>query len=427
VQLTWALYMVAVSLFAGGAALLAEKALRGAGRPARWAWVGALVVSAGLPAAAAAFPGATDDLVFYLGDLVVGDVRPRAGWLMEARQLQWAWVLDLPDAREPLLLSWGLAAALVGLWMLHGFWTLRHRRKEWRRGTVEGRSCFISRETGPAVVGLFDLRMVLPEWVRDLPDDKRAMVVSHEEEHLRRHDPWLLAMGHALLVAFAWNPVLWWQVRRLRLAVELDCDRRVTARHPNRRSYGELLLEVGRRQRPTPLTAFARGESRTGDRVRAILDPTRCGRLRQAALSVGVLLLVVAPFLVPRPILPYRAPGPPESVSEVPPTPYDSFPECLNCDAVDRRLEITLEQVGYEAPPEQRYVTPEGVRPVSGMLMQIDVHGRVRHAFFPHGAETRDRTVNALVRSAARSLEWEPARMNGEPIHSWIYHQFPLP
>jgi hypothetical protein len=41
-----------------------------------------------------------------------------------------------------------------------------------------------------------------------------------------------------------WNPVAWWMFRRLRQAVEIDCDRRVLARHGGHRAYGELLVRT---------------------------------------------------------------------------------------------------------------------------------------------------------------------------------------
>lgn len=57
-----------------------------------------------------------------------------------------------------------------------------------------------------------------------------------------------------------WNPALWWIVRRLRLAIETDCDRRVLHAGTDVHAYGVLLLNAAARYARAPLlagTAFA--------------------------------------------------------------------------------------------------------------------------------------------------------------------------
>jgi TonB-dependent SusC/RagA subfamily outer membrane receptor len=70
------------------------------------------------------------------------------------------------------------------------------------------------------------------------------MVLLHEGEHRKARDPALLAGGILLVALAPWNPALWWGLRRLRLAVESDCDARVLGRGVSRKSYGHLLLGV---------------------------------------------------------------------------------------------------------------------------------------------------------------------------------------
>src|SRR5947199_2497489 len=102
-------------------------------------------------------------------------------------------------------------------------------------------------------------------------------MLSHEDEHVLAHDPWLRAAGAALLVLAPWNPALWWQVRRLRLAVEMDCDARVLARAGDTPEYAELLLRVGQRRARLPLGAPALGEpvSVLGRRIRLLATDHR--------------------------------------------------------------------------------------------------------------------------------------------------------
>ncbi|UUZ52386.1 hypothetical protein LP419_22985 [Massilia sp. H-1] len=42
-------------------------------------------------------------------------------------------------------------------------------------------------------------------------------------------DPQLLGLALLVLVAMPWNLPMWWQLRRLRHAIEVDCDARVLA------------------------------------------------------------------------------------------------------------------------------------------------------------------------------------------------------
>ena len=58
----------------------------------------------------------------------------------------------------------------------------------------------------------------------------------------------LIAAAAWAVALFPWNPALWLIVKRLRLAIEIDCDARVLAgRRSDVRDYGMLLLTVGSR------------------------------------------------------------------------------------------------------------------------------------------------------------------------------------
>lgn len=425
-QLTWVLYIVALSILAGVAALWTSRLLRHFDRPTRWIWLGALLLSTVLPLAALLFPRTVDRLTFGAAALVGGHQGGLHDWMGELRRLQWYWTLDLPDIRDLLRVTWGVALAGAGLWLAHGIWALRRRRRLWTEDVVDGRRCLISRETGPAIVGLLNLRMVLPQWVLDLSRPQRALVLRHEEEHLERRDPWLLAVAYGALLSFPWNPVLWWQVRRLRLAIELDCDRRVAEQHQDRGGYSELLLRVARGGRPAPAPALARGESHAGERIRELISPDRVGGARLAARSVGALLLAGLLFVTPRPILLHQDDSPPESLSRVDPTPYEEPPECLNCETVARRVKELVGERGY-APTGRGPRSGDGDAAVSGLAVLVTEEGLVRHTVFGPDQETDSPEVNHILRTAARSLRWRPARLRGEAVPAWIYHRFPLP
>src|SRR4051812_25005479 len=87
-----------------------------------------------------------------------------------------------------------------------------------------------------------------------------------------------------------WNVPLWWQLGRLRFAVEIDCDARVLRRGYDVSRYGETLVVVGERQSATigMVAAMAKPRSLLERRIRNMLrkkhdTPTR----RVVTLPVG--------------------------------------------------------------------------------------------------------------------------------------------
>jgi TonB family protein len=178
-------------------------------------------------------------------------------------------------------------------------------RRGWRSVTVDGRAVFVSENVGPAVVGLWRPRVVLPEWARGLGDGERRLMLAHEDEHVRAGDPWLLASGTAVLILAPWNLALWWQVRRLRLAVEMDCDARVLAGDGDSAAYGELLLRVGQRRAQLPLGAPALGEpvSFLGRRIRRmVIDLPRWRWAGATVASMVGAAAFIAACEAPRPV-----------------------------------------------------------------------------------------------------------------------------
>jgi len=137
----------------------------------------------------------------------------------------------------------GVALALLFL----GVCRLRRRRRTWRATDVDGRRVFVAKDVGPAVVGALHPVIVVPEWALSLASSERALMLRHESEHVAAGDTRLLLIAGVSLVLFPWNAVLWIVARRLRLAIEIDCDARVLGALNRPRDYGRLLLAVGAR------------------------------------------------------------------------------------------------------------------------------------------------------------------------------------
>jgi hypothetical protein len=121
------------------------------------------------------------------------------------------------------------------------------------------------------------------------------LVIAHELEHASSGDPLLAFAGTCAVVLMPWNVPLWWQLARLRLAIELDCDARVVARRTEcALTYGRLLLSVVARGRAMrhPALAMSRSRSALAKRfdallVRSTVRPRRVVGL--ALLGVGTV------------------------------------------------------------------------------------------------------------------------------------------
>jgi TonB family protein len=162
------------------------------------------------------------------------------GWLDRA-------AARLAPLDAPLAAAWALLSALALARLALGLLALRRARRGWRAAQVDTTPVLVARDAGPLVVGVRHPSVVLPEWALALEEGRRALVVRHEAEHARARDPALL-LAAALGVALApWNLALRWHARRLRLAVEVDCDARVLRAHPDVRRYALLLVDVARR------------------------------------------------------------------------------------------------------------------------------------------------------------------------------------
>jgi bla regulator protein blaR1 len=300
-MLAWMIYVVLVTVLVGLAALAAEKAARLRLASCRWIWILAMVcsllipalaVSVSAPAPAVSGPaaqGGTSTLHQVTADALsptrwIGAGATRAissrnldGWLRRC------WI----SASGALLLL--LFASSVNLW-----W----RRRSWVTGTIAGVPVYVAPDTGPAVVGLFRPRIVVPDWLAELPAAQQALVIAHERAHLEAGDPQALAAALCLLVCAPWNAPLWWQLRRLRHATEIDCDAGVLRGGVEAKQYGETLLAVGRRQSASLTTVVAMSEPQSflEERITIMLrKPSKSWALMAAACGcLSVTLIAVA-------------------------------------------------------------------------------------------------------------------------------------
>jgi hypothetical protein len=113
-----------------------------------------------------------------------------------------------------------------------------------------------------------------------------------------------LFVASLALVLMPWNLAMWWQLQRLCLAVEMDCDTRVVSALGDAHAYGNLLLKVAEAEtRGLRLQPALLGVGSLERRLRRLVAPTALGRSQRfllPALALALLLLVV---VMPHPIL----------------------------------------------------------------------------------------------------------------------------
>lgn len=147
-------------------------------------------------------------------------------------------------AQQAVTYAWPLSSALV----LVAFGvSYRRHRAELQRATlhhIDGVVVSVTEALGPAVIGVRSPRIAVPAWLLARTPHEQRLVVAHEQSHIAAGDPALLLAACGAIALMPWNPVAWFALARLRLAIELDCDRRVLGTGASPRQYGQLLIEL---------------------------------------------------------------------------------------------------------------------------------------------------------------------------------------
>jgi beta-lactamase regulating signal transducer with metallopeptidase domain len=292
---SWMGYALVVGLLVSLAALAAERALRLGGRPLRRIWAWALFLSLVIPALSPRLPWHLPvpalPVLASIPSPMAAEIRVRDGAAVPAfRVVEPGWGVN-----KVLLTLWGVGSGLLALFLVYAMGVLQGRRREWRRESLDGVPVLLSRDVGPAVIGWRRLDIVVPDWVRELAEPARVLILRHEMEHVSRQDPRLLLRAFLVVVAMPWNPAVWFQLRRLRRAIELDCDARVVASGADVAKYGNMLLDAVGRCNRGGLPAFAAFAERPGDleaRIEA-LTSTRPGTWRGRAMAAATVAMAL--------------------------------------------------------------------------------------------------------------------------------------
>ena len=413
----WMLYCLLVAGCFGLAAHAGETVLRMLGRQGRSVWILAMVLSVALPLINYGFPdllaGSVEHASLDGGTRVVTELLMPGILVQAPTEFQYAALLS-----SLLLLFWiVLSLSLLSLIV----WTtarLTNERRHWHKESVGGRGVLVSTNVGPAVVGVWEHTIVIPRWLLDLDEEEQRLAILHESEHARAGDIWLLLCGLLILVLFPWNVAIWWQLRRLRLAVEADCDARVLSSGASAHSYSSFLLNVCTKAQRPRVAALALSELKS-PLLRRIEIMTK--RTRWTFVRGGFFVAMLGVFLT----LACETPAP---VGSAIADATDQEQPALGVQAADPASgEISGDQ------PPRRISSPIPIYPellqragIGGRVVAtlvVDVDGKV----VPGSVEIIESSNPAFDSAAVAMMSgtrWHPATVNGEPARAMV--QLPM-
>ncbi len=300
-MLTWMIYVVVVSVLLGAGAFCAERALRVNPGSSRWIWLTCILASLILPVLMSSVTIPVPNIVSPMTidrivplNSVTSSALSSVLWLAgsggEVEGEVEGEVNALDNIDSLLELFWLVVSVLLAMGLAASELHLLRRKRRWRKTTLNGTDIFVSRNAGPAVVGLLRPRIVLPEWIMRTSTSRQSVVLAHEQSHLDAGDQKLLTAGLCLLIFMPWNFPLWWQLRRLRRAIEVDCDSRVLKQGHSTKNYVEALIEVGQRKSAAIGAVAAMSESISFLEQRIKLMTSTPSKLwRVPAVGFGIL------------------------------------------------------------------------------------------------------------------------------------------
>jgi hypothetical protein len=176
-----------------------------------------------------------------------------------------------------------------------------------RRATLDDGYLVSVRCAAPVTMGWFRPVVVLPEGWRRWPAAELDAVLTHEAEHVRRHDPlvqWLALLNRCL---FWFHPLAWWLERKLSELSEEACDVAVLRRGHDPHDYSEYLIDLARSVDRAGSRVMVCGAAMSGSllstRIRRLMDGNPVPELsRTRACGLAALCaLTVAVFAACRP------------------------------------------------------------------------------------------------------------------------------
>lgn len=248
-------YGLAVGVLTAVGSWLLERAQVHLGRPRRLAWMCGIAAALVVPALMIVLSGprtVTESPISITlpAAFVAGAATPADGHSILSNDTDWqidGWLAG----------AWALTSlSLIGIYGLSA-WRLQSRARAWHVVQLDQGPVMVAPDVGPAVFGWARPCVVFPHWLMHSPGEVHRLALVHEREHVSARDPQVLSAATLLAALLPWNLPILWMLRRLRFAMEVDCDARVIRRGVDPSVYGLALLYVSERQSRAPIPAIA--------------------------------------------------------------------------------------------------------------------------------------------------------------------------
>jgi beta-lactamase regulating signal transducer with metallopeptidase domain len=439
-MLLWMLSVIVFTALLAVAAWWAERALRAAGRPARWVWLFALAAGTTWPVLVpllrrlSPVPDAAPSGVMLLDAVRIAPdgMMPTSGW---------------PPLADRVLLGMWVAASVLLLLRYVSVWrAVRALRRTAERRRVDGVEVLVSRDVGPAVVGVRHAAVLLPHAVLELDAPLRALVLRHEEEHRRARDTWLLLALAVAVAVMPWNLPLWWIARRARLALEVDCDARVLAAGGSATRYVQVLLLAAQRTSAAPLTPMLvasrthlerrivamqeriaqQGRRRT---VRIVGATTACAVALAVACSSPIADQTAPPKAADVTASAARGPDATSSAAKAPVDDHrtpDAAKQPVNVDQPYFEFQVENQVRSVPGSPQPHYPAALKKAKVSGDVLAqfiVDTTGRADMSTFKVLQTNRQEFADA-VRDILPEMRFYPAEIGGQKVKQMVQQPF---
>jgi len=409
---TWMLYAALIGALVTVAGVAMSGVLAALRLPTRFVWVVSIALSIGWPIAAAIqrlMPVRQAPVRMMPFAISVQPVQVIGS---DGGATNGAVLLD-----RGLVAVWTLLTILLLVRLTQAVVAMQERRREWRAGRLDGVSVRISENVGPAVVGLRSMDVVVPEWITALDASLRAIVLRHEEEHRIAHDPQLLFLSTIAVALMPWNIALWIQARRLRLAVEMDCDARVLRAHPSTERYGLLMLTIAQRRSITPPVFAPMLSEPTSHLERRILAMQPSTRRIARVTIVGGTFVAASALLFACAL---------QSDNPTQPRPSRSPQVSYNPNQTYFEFQVTKQVSLKPGSPSPRYPDVLRATNVEGSVLAqfvVDTFGRADMGEFKVLKSDHD-LFTATVMNTLPMIKFYPAELNGHKVKQLVQMPF---
>ena len=408
---TWMLSSVVFTTLVSVAARCAEWGLSNARRATRGPWLLAIAVGTIWPLVV---PIVRRFLTSEITPLAVSAVLPTIQVVPDRLPF-----LMLLGARldTGLLAVWALASAIILTRLVLALVVIARLRRTSEVQLVDDVPVLVTGTIGPAVIGAWRPRVLLPAALLDLDIPLRRLVLRHELEHCRANDQ-MVVLGSALALALVpWNLPLWWISRRCRLALEVDCDARVLAGESNARLYGQLLMLISQRQHATVLAPMlAASNSHLERRIAAMLPVKMNGR--GARIAIALAATIVAGIAACTSRISDGVTGPKPLVAA----------RSAKVDTSQPYFEFQATKVARQIPGTGNMRYPDALRAAKmegEVLAQfvVDADGHVEPGTFKV-LKSDNELFTQAVKAALSDMRFQPAEVKGVRVKQLVQQPF---